>query len=256
MNGEYCRSKTTTSICSLNTPRLSTTDAWRLPAEPVERAARAMLAELMRDSATVNSLLPEALHADAYVSVTRALSDLTTEIETTNASGLRSLFLDLSTHIVIAPDTVTLAISHQALAHILDIEIERVEDRLRCTRPFRIRKRGSETKVLIGELDRRDPNPAMIDLIAKGHAWAPMLLGGKSASVHDLARQLGVDRTLVSRALPLAFLAPDIIEVILVGQQPPELTVTRLKRLDPVPIRWADQRKALGFPEPIRSTGG
>jgi hypothetical protein len=83
-----------------------------------------------------------------------------------------------------------------------------------------------------------------------------MLLGGKSTSVHDLARQLGVDRTLLNRALPLAFLAPDIIEAILVGQQPPELTVTRLKRLDPVPIRWADQRKALGFPEPIRSTGG
>jgi len=187
---------------------------------------------------------------------TRALGDQATEIETTDASGLRSIFLDLSFHMVIAPDTVTLTISRQALAHILDIEIEQSEDQLRCTRPFRIRKRGSETKVLIGDLDPRDPNPAMIDLIAKGHAWALLLFGGKAASVHDLARQIGVDRTLLNRALPLASLAPDIIEAILAGRQPPELTVTRLKRLDPVPIRWADQRKALGFSEPIRPLGG
>ncbi len=92
----------------------------------------------------------------------------------------------------------------------------------------------------------------MIDLLAKGHAWALTLFGGKAASVHDLARRLGVDRTLLNRALPLASLAPDIIEAILAGQPPSELTVTRLKRLDPVPIRWAAQRKALGFPAPIR----
>ena len=120
------------------------------------------------------------------------------------ASGLRSLFLDLSSQMLIAPATVTLAISRQALAHILDIEIERAEDQLRCTRPFRIRKRGSETKVLIGDLDRRDPNPAMIDLIAKGHTWALTFFGGKAASVHELARRLGVDRTLLNRALPLS----------------------------------------------------
>ena len=52
----------------------------------------------------------------------------------------------------------------------------------------------------------------------------------------------------LARALPLAFLAPDIIRNILDGRQPAELTVTTLKRLDPLPMRWDDQRMVIGMP--------
>ena len=63
----------------------------------------------------------------------------------------------------------------------------------------------------------------------------------------DIAREVGLDDGEISRILPLAFLAPDIIAAILSGRQPVELTATRLKRLKPLPLLWADQRKILGF---------
>jgi hypothetical protein len=47
--------------------------------------------------------------------------------------------------------------------------------------------------------------------------------------------------------LPLGLLAPDIVEAILDGRQPVELTVTRLKRVRDLPISWAEQRRILGF---------
>ena len=97
-------------------------------------------------------------------------------------------------------------------------------------------------------------NPALIELVANGAAWARMFFEGEAGSLHVLARQLGVERTLLNRALPLAFLAPDITQAILDGRHPPGLTVTMLKRLDPFPVRWPDQRKALGFAEPARSS--
>ena len=51
----------------------------------------------------------------------------------------------------------------------------------------------------------------------------------------------------VSRILPLGLLAPDIVEAILAGRQPTDLTVSRLKRLSDLPVSWDQQRRVLGF---------
>jgi site-specific DNA recombinase len=48
--------------------------------------------------------------------------------------------------------------------------------------------------------------------------------------------------------LRLAYLAPDIVEAIIEGRQPSELTVNRLVRMHDVPIDWPGQREYLGFP--------
>ena len=47
--------------------------------------------------------------------------------------------------------------------------------------------------------------------------------------------------------IPLAFLAPDIVEAIIEGRQPVELTAARLKRMRHLPASWAEQRRFLGF---------
>jgi len=57
----------------------------------------------------------------------------------------------------------------------------------------------------------------------------------------------GVDEGDVSRFLPLAFLAPDIVEAILRGEQPVSLTAEKLKRLRNLPKSWEEQRELLGF---------
>jgi len=49
----------------------------------------------------------------------------------------------------------------------------------------------------------------------------------------------------VSRVLQCAFLAPDIVEAILDGKQPPSLTVEKL--LAGIPMEWVEQRRRLGF---------
>jgi len=51
----------------------------------------------------------------------------------------------------------------------------------------------------------------------------------------------------MSRFLPLAFLAPDIVEAILAGKHPIELTAEKLKRIGMLPFAWDDQRRLLGF---------
>jgi hypothetical protein len=50
----------------------------------------------------------------------------------------------------------------------------------------------------------------------------------------------------VSRLLPLAFLAPDIVERILLGHQPADFSVARLANEFQLPLGWAEQREQLG----------
>jgi len=51
----------------------------------------------------------------------------------------------------------------------------------------------------------------------------------------------------MSRLLPLAFLSPRIVEAILLGEQPADLSVRHLARSIDLPIGWAEQSWLLGF---------
>jgi len=50
-----------------------------------------------------------------------------------------------------------------------------------------------------------------------------------------------------TRLVPLAFLAPSIVEAICAGRQPPDLTAERLTRRTGLPYQWAEQQEALGL---------
>ncbi len=53
----------------------------------------------------------------------------------------------------------------------------------------------------------------------------------------------------VSRILPLAFLAPDIVTAILDGTQPADLTAQKLKRLKDLPLDWQNRESFSDSPE-------
>lgn len=74
------------------------------------------------------------------------------------------------------------------------------------------------------------------------------LFAGLPESISNLASLNGVNACHFTRVLRIAYLAPDFIETIIEGRQPPELTANKLVRLKNLPIDWAGQRKALGFP--------
>lgn len=123
--------------------------------------------------------------------------------------------------------------------------------RLSISAPLALRKRGVETKLVIDGVVEPEPDQALTRLVADARQWMRRLAAGDAPSVRALARQAKLDHRHVARALPLAFLAPDIVGAIMEGRQPPELTISSLKRLDPFPLRWEDQRAALGFADAV-----
>ena len=88
----------------------------------------------------------------------------------------------------------------------------------------------------------------MIKAVARGYAWYERLVSGEVDSLRAIAEELRVTERYVSRIFRCAFLAPDIVEAILEGRQPPQLTVEKL-RLG-APLLWTEQRKSFRFTSP------
>jgi hypothetical protein len=88
------------------------------------------------------------------------------------------------------------------------------------------------------------PNVALIKAIARAYTWHERLLSGEATSLRAIAREHGVMPRYVRRILRCAFLAPDLVEAILDGRQPPELTLNQLCKN--LPVDWGAQREALG----------
>ena len=119
---------------------------------------------------------------------------------------------------------------------------------IELTTPVAFRRRGVEMRLVLPGVaiqnDRARCDPTLIKAIARGRAWFAELAAGRARSLRELAERDGITRRYIRRLVDLAFLSPELVEVILHGRQPVELTATRLTELD-LPLDWTDQRSLL-----------
>ena len=114
--------------------------------------------------------------------------------------------------------------------------------------PIALKRRGVEAKLVVGgdSAMALEPDENLIEAIATARKWLADLQSGEAASVLELAIRHNGDRSHISRILPLALLAPDIVTAIIDGRTEPSLTLSRIKRLR-LPASWRDQRQLLGI---------
>jgi len=83
---------------------------------------------------------------------------------------------------------------------------------------------------------------ALVRAIALARVWAIELETGRFATVKALAQAKGLCDHYTARMLPLAYLAPELVEMILAGTQPRGLTLAGLTRSS-LPLGWDAQRR-------------
>ena len=120
--------------------------------------------------------------------------------------------------------------------------------------PLRIKRRGVEMRLIIEgpPASPTTPDPVLLKEIRRAHRCFEALVSGQVGSVAELATLEEISDRYVSSLLPLAFLAPDIVEAIAAGRQPSDLTAHRLIRAVDLPIAWSAQKQLLGFPAASR----
>ena len=91
------------------------------------------------------------------------------------------------------------------------------------------------------------PNARLIRLLIRSRRLNAMLVGSDDVPFAALAKREGVSPSYFTRLVRLSYLAPEIIQVILDGRQPRDLTTDKLLEHSRLPLAWHDQRIALGF---------
>lgn len=114
-------------------------------------------------------------------------------------------------------------------------------------------KKKSGRKIIItpGAIDgdvkdaEKLPQEPLQQAIAQSRYWRELLQTNKVKSVSELARQLRMDGSFLTRLLRLSTLAPDIQEMILSGREPDGLSLNKI--LAPFPNNWNEQRVHFGM---------
>jgi len=118
---------------------------------------------------------------------------------------------------------------------------------IELTAAVSIKRRRVGTRLVLLDAQHNHParcDPALVKAIARGRSWFEELGTGRARSLQELAKRDGISRRYIRRLVGLAFLSPRLVEAILQGQQPVELTATRLTELD-LPLDWAEQHRLL-----------
>ena len=89
-------------------------------------------------------------------------------------------------------------------------------------------------------------NPQLIKAIAKSYYWNKLMLSGEITSSTDILKiENEFNITYIKYILGLRFLASDIVETILNGRQPRDLSLKNLFAVKT--LNWNEQRKLLNF---------
>ncbi|SPH24306.1 DNA-invertase hin [Defluviimonas aquaemixtae] len=207
---------------------------WRLPAEELEKRIEAIVRGLLTD-ATLAGRLVSAPDADEIVRLRVALDGL-------KRNTSKAELLELVERVDIAPGNLRLALDADAIAQRLPIGADRVDaDALRTSVPFRLRKRGVETKLVLADAPAGCAD-TLIRNIAQAHNWFDQVKAGRSFD--EIAEAEGTSKRRVQQMINLAFLAPDIVRDVLDGKQPLGFTSDWCKN-HPLPSDWDAQRRVV-----------
>jgi site-specific DNA recombinase len=218
---------------------------WRLTALELERSVITAAGSMLADRAAIVAAVPDA-EASA-VAVEAALQ--AAEVAKTQLDS------DLDKSAVIARLVRRVDLRKDGMEVSLDLgsfgteENRELRGRLKLTRviPLQIRRWGFEMRLVVGGCLAPSPkaDPALLKAVARGFRWFNEIATGQATSAADIARREKLDKHYVSRMIPLAFLAPSIVEAISKGTQPPEVTTEMLTRGLNLPFDWAGQRAIL-----------
>ncbi len=108
--------------------------------------------------------------------------------------------------------------------------------------PFHIAKRGGRKEMVLpeGAAQARKPDNTLVKALARAFRWKRMLESGEFASISELAEKEGIAFTYMARLMRLSLLSPELVDAVMDGHQPANITLANL--MDRFPADWKEQR--------------
>ena len=117
--------------------------------------------------------------------------------------------------------------------------------------PLEIKKRGGSAIIILPKNLKKEEmakcfDEKMIKAFAKAYKWKNMLEEDKIGSLAQIAVKENITGAYVSKVFNLNFIAPEIVEKILNGEQPRDLKLQDML-VGKFPLLWQEQKELWGF---------
>jgi site-specific DNA recombinase len=217
---------------------------WRLPAEQIEQAVTSAIRRILSDRAVLASNLKAWGFAAAELEqALKAIDAIKSHqpIETREDAGTLIDRVDLKR------DRMEIALNVRALLPTDRFAVGGANLHIARSFPLQMKRRGVETRlVLPGEaVAVAATDPALLRALARGYQWFGELAAGTALSTSQIAAREGLSDSYVRHMVPLALLAPAIVESICTGTHGVCLSAERLKTQAGLPIDWDAQKRLL-----------
>jgi DNA invertase Pin-like site-specific DNA recombinase len=228
-----------------------------ISARELEQLVLAELASFFGSAERVTAILGQA---GEDLATTRALVDAAQQFAKALAgdstSGLRELLAGIVVRITIQQDSIEVHVSKEGARARLSNQ-ERILGQDSDGHPvvlaiaMKLKRCGGEMRLIIpggAAIDRqRRPVPSLIKAISRASDWVRRMEAGECKHQQDLAKATKLDPRYVNCILRLAFLGPEIVEAVIDGRQPPDLTLGSLTGV--LPMSWQQQKKLISLSE-------
>lgn len=210
---------------------------WRLPAKALEDRIASATSSHLRNRLPVDLMINPA--ADTISKIGSNLDLLDALSRTKGPIAILSC-IERGT---IGLGVIEISLGPEALADTLEISEDDLNpDALVFELPFQFKKRGVETKLTIGTDNSKPIDTTLIRSIAKAHQYYDAIKNGQT--FEDIAESENLSKRRIMQVIDLAFLAPDIVKLIVQGEQSDGLTAKWLG-INPLPSDRLAQRRII-----------
>jgi len=220
---------------------------WHIPAPELEGVVRAVAEQLLADRAAVAEAAEAAgIAASRLPAVFTAAQGWSDRLRV--ATDAAAALGELTERVDLQPDGLRVSLTLPLPSGEAGSGASATRLVLMRCAPLRLRRRGIEMRLVLDDtaapprVDR-----ALLNTVARAYRWADDLLTGRAQSVTEIARREGVSDRYVWRLMRVGFLSPRIVEAIVDGRQPEELTASTLSQRLDLPALWQAQEAVLGL---------
>ena len=232
----------------------STDGGWRLSATELDGAVTRTVSDFLGDESRLfDALQLTGTAPDRLRTILGHAAQVAVDLNDERSEQHRQVLQRLIHRVTLHTGSIQIELKRSELASLVfENELDGAahpEGLIDLTVSFQLKRRGVEAKLVVQSAPGAAaiPDKHLIALVSTAHRWFDEFTGKEATSIQEIARRDGIDASDVGRSIQLAFLAPGIVEAILVGRQPVELTARRLKRIGALPLEWDRQHRLLGF---------
>ena len=235
-------------------PRASTQPS-RIPARELEQLVLTELRSFFGSADRVTAIVGQA---GEDLVTTRALVDAAQKFAKAlagdSALGPRELLAGIVVRITIQQNSIEVHVSKEGIRARL-LNQERTlgpgphEQFVVLTIAMTLRRCGGEMRLIIPGWtaieQRRQPVSSLVKAVSRASDWVRRMESGECKHQRALAKATGLESRYINCILRVAFLAPEIVEAVIDGRQPPNLTLGSLTGV--LPMSWQQQKELISI---------